>query len=88
MFEEFKYSFLDASELILVDIYSSAREEIDNSVSSKLLKNEISKIFSNVLHISDLTDVVKYVDQKAYGNDWIVLTMGAGNIYKIADNLN
>jgi len=88
LFEEFKYSFLDASELILVDIYSSAREEIDNSVSSKLLKNEISKIFSNVLHISDLTDVVKYVDQKAYGNDWIVLTMGAGNIYKIANSLN
>lgn len=88
LFEEFKYSFSDASELILVDIYSSAREEIDNSVSSELLKNEIAKVFNKVAHFSDLTDVIKYVDKKAYGNDWIVLTMGAGNIYKIADKLD
>ena len=71
-----------------MDIYSSAREEIDDSVSSSLLKNEISKIFNNVTHFSNLTDVIKYVDQKAYGNDWIVLTMGAGNIYKIEKDLN
>ena len=88
LFEDFKYSFSDTTELILVDIYSSAREEIDDSVSSSLLKNEISKIFNNVTHFSNLTDVIKYVDQKAYGNDWIVLTMGAGNIYKIEKDLN
>ncbi len=88
LFEQFKYSFSDANELILVDIYSSAREQIDNSVSSKILQNEISKIGSNVLHFSNLTDVIKYVDQKAYGNGWIILTMGAGNIYKIGNSLN
>ncbi|MEK7551344.1 MAG: UDP-N-acetylmuramate--L-alanine ligase [Patescibacteria group bacterium] len=88
LFEDFKYSFSDATELILVDIYASAREEVDESVSSILLKNEISKISNNVNHVSNLTDVIKYVDQKAYGNDWIVLTMGAGDIYKIADSLN
>ncbi len=88
LFEDFKYSFADANELILVDIYSSAREPVDESVSSKLLLNEIAKLSSNVLHFSDLYDVVKYVDQKAYGSNWIVLTMGAGNIYKLADNLN
>ncbi|MBI3985185.1 MAG: UDP-N-acetylmuramate--L-alanine ligase [Candidatus Levybacteria bacterium] len=88
LFEDFKYSFADATELILVDIYPSAREPIDESVSSKLLLDEIAKLSSNVFHFSDLYDVVKYVNQKAYGNNWIVLTMGAGNIYKLADDLN
>jgi UDP-N-acetylmuramate-alanine ligase len=34
-----------------------------------------------------LEDVVKYIDQKGYGKDTIVLTMGAGDIYKVKDNL-
>ncbi|OGH08349.1 MAG: UDP-N-acetylmuramate--L-alanine ligase [Candidatus Levybacteria bacterium RBG_13_35_9] len=88
LFEQFVYSFSDADELILTDIYSSEREEKDNSISSNHLKNKIYEFFSKVSYLSSLTDVVKYVDQKKYGSDYIVLTMGAGDVYKIASDLN
>lgn len=87
LFEQFKYSLGTVDELIVLDIYSSAREEKDESVSSRMLVDEISKFFSKVKYLGSLTDVVKYVDAKSYNNEWIVLTMGAGNVYKIADSL-
>lgn len=87
LFEQFAYSFSDVDELILIDIYASEREERDPTVSSIRLKNRISQFFSKVSYISNLTDVVKYVDQKKYTSDYIILTMGAGNVYKIASDL-
>jgi UDP-N-acetylmuramate-alanine ligase len=31
--------------------------------------------------------VVEYIDKKKYGEDTIVITMGAGDIYKISSKL-
>jgi UDP-N-acetylmuramate-alanine ligase len=44
----------------------------------------ISRIHKNVICIPELKDVVKYVDQKAFGRDYILVTMGAGNVYEIS----
>jgi UDP-N-acetylmuramate--alanine ligase len=87
LFEQFVGSFSDADIVILVDIYSSLREEIDNSVSSKLLAENISKVHKNVLYIPKLEDVVEYVGQKRFDKDYILITMGAGNVYKIYNDL-
>ncbi|PIR79839.1 MAG: UDP-N-acetylmuramate--L-alanine ligase [Candidatus Levybacteria bacterium CG10_big_fil_rev_8_21_14_0_10_35_13] len=88
LFEQFVYSFSDANELILTDIYASEREEKDNTVSSNLLKNRIYKFFSNVSYFPGLTDVVKYVGSKNYGSEYILVTMGAGDVYKITPELD
>lgn len=85
LFDQFVYSFSQVDELVLLDIYPSLREEKDLSVSSLLLKNKISNFFGNVTQFSNLTDVVKYVDQKKLDSEWIVLTMGAGDVYKIGE---
>jgi UDP-N-acetylmuramate--alanine ligase len=85
--EQFKYSFSKADEVAIVDIFPSEREAKDDTISSAILKNEISKVTNKVSYLPNLTDVVKYVDQKSYGKDWIILTMGAGNIYKVAADL-
>ena len=87
LFDQFIYSFSDADEIIIADIFSSEREEKDPSVSSKLLVESVSKMHPNVKFLPGLEDVVKYIDQKGYGRDTIVLTMGAGDIYKVKDNL-
>jgi UDP-N-acetylmuramate--alanine ligase len=84
LFEQFINSFNAADEVILVDIFPSARESIDSTVSSKLLADMISRIHKNVICIPELKDVVKYVDQKAFGRDYILVTMGAGNVYEIS----
>ncbi len=87
LFEQFVSSFSDADGVILVDIYASLREEVDTSVSSKLLADNISRIHKNVLYIPKLEDVVEYVGQKSFNKDYILITMGAGNVYKIYNDL-
>ncbi len=87
LFEQFISSFSLADMVLLVDTYPSLREEIDNSVSSKLLAESISKIHKDVLYTPKAEDVVKYLDQKSLGKDYIIITMGAGDIYKISSSL-
>lgn len=87
LFEQFVSSFSSADTVILVDIYASLREEIDNSVSSKLLADNMSKVHKNVLYIPGFEDVVEYVGQKRFDKDYILITMGAGDVYKIYNDL-
>jgi len=87
LFEQFVTSFSSADIVVIMDIFASSRESIDPSVSSKLLIEEISKIHKNALYISNADDVIKYMGQQAFGNNYIIITMGAGNVYKIAKQL-
>jgi UDP-N-acetylmuramate--alanine ligase len=87
LFEQFINSFGAADTVILVDIFPSARENIDNSVSSRLLVDRISRIHKNVIYIPKLNDVVKYLDQENFGRDYILITMGAGDVYEIGKEL-
>jgi UDP-N-acetylmuramate--alanine ligase len=85
LFEQFSSSFNDIFELLLMEIYPSQREMPDPSVSSKLLAQSISRIKKEVLYLEKIEDVIKYVDQKAYGRDFVLVTMGAGDVYKVID---
>ena len=51
LFEQFIHSFNAADVVIIMDIFPSSRENIDPSVSSKMLVEEISKIHQNALYI-------------------------------------
>lgn len=88
LFEQFITSFGSSDEIILADIYSSLREEKDASVSSAMLKDRISEKGQKVSYFSNTEDMVEYVANKKYDGKWIILTMGAGDIYKIADKLS
>jgi UDP-N-acetylmuramate--alanine ligase len=87
LFEQFIISFAAADTVILIDIFPSSRESIDNSISSRLLAQRISRIHRDVIYFPKREDVVKYVDQKAYGRDHILVTMGAGDVYEIGKEL-
>ncbi len=87
LFEQFTRSFTNANLVILTDIFPSLREEKDDSVSSELLANNIARHHLNVLFLPKLSDVLEYIGQKDWGPDTVLLTMGAGDIYKIWKNL-
>ena len=87
LFEQFIGSFTNADEVILTDIYSSLREKEDLSVSSKKLSDEVSRFKKEVHYIAKLEDVVKYLFQKGYGENFIIITMGAGDVYEIAEDV-
>ena len=87
LFEDFIYSFGDASTVVLTNIYPSLREKPDPSVSSELLLMRINVFNKSSIFLPELSDVVKYIDEKHFGNDTIVVTMGAGDIYKIKEKM-
>lgn len=87
LFEQFKTSFIDADTIIIADIYASLREPVDKSVSSALLAQEVAKNHSNVIFLPKLDDVVEYVIKFGYDRNTVVITMGAGDIYKIWEQL-
>jgi len=84
LFEQFSRSFNDVDTIILTNIYLSLREQPDITVS---MKNMAGKIGEKALFLPKLSDVVKYVNNQGYGNNVVVITMGAGDVYKISEEL-
>ncbi len=87
LFNDFASSFIDADYVILIDVFSSAREQPDSNVSSYLLSEEIQKTQKNVQFFPNTADVVKYLTDFSLGKDDIVITMGAGDVYKLGERL-
>lgn len=85
LFEQFSYSFKDADIVILTNIYSSLREKPDPSVSMRDLAGKIGK---RAIFMPKLGNVVKYIISQNFGSNVVLITMGAGDIYKINQKLN
>ena len=86
LLDEFSKSFKDADEVIVLDIYGSAREEHGGVHSKDLvqkIKNENNKY---VLHISTLEECENYLRNNIKRDD-VVILMGAGDVFKIGENL-
>lgn len=84
LFEQFSDSFNDVNTVILTQIYSSLREKPDPTVS---MPDLAKKIGYKSLFLPGLSDVVKYINNQRFGKDVVVITMGAGDVYKISENL-
>ncbi len=92
LYQDFLKSFDSADFVILVEIFDVAgREEAkDRDVSSRGMVEDIEKINSklsgNIFYAADLSEARKMIDEKIKSGD-AVLIMGAGDIYKIADDI-
>ncbi|HVA96428.1 MAG TPA: UDP-N-acetylmuramate--L-alanine ligase [Candidatus Acidoferrales bacterium] len=87
LFNEFTTAFGSVDQVILTDIFASAREEVDPEVSSKHLAFALSNRHKSVLYLPSLTDVVQYISENKLRTDTILVTMGAGNVYTIHSEL-
>lgn len=87
LMEDFARAFKDADDVLLAPIYP-AREEPIEGVTSEVLAAKISATGTPAVAVASLDDVEKVLRTKitAYQNP-IVVTMGAGDIYKVADKL-
>lgn len=86
LWNEFCHAFSDAWEVVLLDIYPSLREEPDKTINSQKMVLEMNKFHPGVKFLPKIPDVVEYIDKKiARGElkDALIITMGAGDIYKI-----
>ncbi len=80
---EFATSFENATKAIFLDIYS-AREAFDPTVSSEELSKLVHNHSKNGVYADSFLSARLFVEDFAKEGD-IVLTMGAGDVYKIAD---
>lgn len=86
LFDDFGKCFKGADYVVITDIYSSAREETGN-ISGLDLAEEIQKHQKRVKYISKFEDIVNYIDKNVRGPA-IILTLGAGNIYELGNEIN
>lgn len=74
-----------ADTVILADIYA-ARETDTLGISSRTLQEEIKKLGHDCLYFPTFSEIEEYLLANCRKND-LVITMGAGNIDKIGENL-
>ncbi len=87
LFEEFSSSFSDVYTVLITNIYPSQRESPDPTVSAKDLASAVKKNGTEAIFLPKAQDVVKYLKEKEFGDDYVLVTMGAGDIYKIEKDL-
>jgi UDP-N-acetylmuramate--alanine ligase len=86
-FDEFAVSFEDADAVIIPSIYKvrDSKEDLE-AVSAEKLVAAIAKNHSNVIYGEGYENTAKFLE-KNFSDFDIVLTMGAGPVYKILDLL-
>jgi len=87
LFEEFSKSFNDVDEVLITDIYASLREVTDISVTSEKLVAKIKQSGKNARYLASLSDVIQYISNMHYGKECVLITMGAGDIYTVAEDI-
>lgn len=87
LFDEFGKAFKDADVVIMAEIYA-AREKNIHKISSEKLVGEIKKNYpeKEVLFFDNFADIEDYVYKNAEPKD-LILTVGAGDVYKIGEEL-
>jgi UDP-N-acetylmuramate--alanine ligase len=87
LFDEFTTAFNDADVLIMAEIYA-AREKNIYKISSRELISEIKKQqpAKEAYYFNSLEEIATFVGNNAQPGD-VVITMGAGDIYKVAEML-
>ncbi len=87
LFEEFSKAFADADELYVLDIYSPAGEKRINGVNARKLVDSIrSNSHAQAKFVEDRQQLIEQLKIQAKPGD-LVLTMGAGDIWKAAAEL-
>lgn len=86
-FKEFISAFLDTDFLLLLPVYASLREKRNDENLSDELFYEIKKIKNNTSFFKEKDFVVKYIQQNLNNGETVIVTMGAGDVYKIAESL-
>jgi UDP-N-acetylmuramate--alanine ligase len=85
LFDEFAESFDAADKIVIAEIYA-AREKNIYKISSKELVNEIKRVRpeKDVYYFGNFEEIASFVVNNAQNGD-LVITMGAGDIYKVAE---
>jgi UDP-N-acetylmuramate--alanine ligase len=86
LFDEFLTAFYQADILILTDIYAAGEDRIEGVETSKLFEGIRGRGHRDVTYIPQKEAIADHLLKIVREND-LVLTMGAGNIWQVSDEL-
>lgn len=91
LFKEFSSSFALSDELIILDIYGSAREKQGGVSSAQLLEaigkhNRQQGVRQALKHIASLDEAANYLSRRLGTGD-LLLLMGAGDVFRVGEKL-
>lgn len=87
LLKEFTLSFSDVDELILIPIFKSQRDTELDIISHEDFSKPFKNIIKNLYIANSATDAESYLRKKVYDNKYLIVTIGAGDVYKIGYNL-
>jgi len=85
LFADFARSFQDVDRAIILDIYGSARETA-GTVTSEDLAKAVLNVSDNGIYIPDQNQAEEFLNKDLSDND-IIITLGAGDVWKLAQKL-
>lgn len=80
LFSEFVKAFENADQVIITDIYASARETGNLGISGEKLAGNIEKHHPGVKFLAGKKEVIEYLAEKNLQGT-VIFTMGAGDVY-------
>ena len=86
LLKEFGGAFKEADNLILTDIYSAGEEKISGVSGTSILEEVLSTTNQAVSYIPKREDIAAAIKNQLSPGD-LVITMGAGDIYKTGEEL-
>jgi UDP-N-acetylmuramate--alanine ligase len=85
-YKEFGKSFFDSDLLIVTDIYPAREEPIPNITGELIVSKAKEFGHKEVFYIPRKEEIIPFLSRILKEND-LVITIGAGDIYKIGENL-
>ena len=86
LLKDFGTAFTDADSLVLTDIYSAGEEKIEGISGESILEEVLSATNQEVSYIPDREKLAEFLIDRVSPGD-LVITMGAGDIYKTGEEL-
>lgn len=86
LLQEFSEAFQSADEVVIAEIFASAREQDLHTISALALAELIQQQGKQARYIATLDEIKTYVAETLAPED-LVLTLGAGDIYKVGHGL-
>jgi len=88
LLSEFASSFTTIAELIILPTFSSARHAGQQDLEGdREFVEKIRSMQPNVKLIENKSDVVEYIGKNVPSSEFLVITMGAGDVYKVGYEL-
>jgi UDP-N-acetylmuramate--alanine ligase len=86
LLNQFSQCFSDTDVLLLTEIFASAREKSDDSIDSQILSEKININSDNCVYCSSNEVVINYLQNDNLENT-IIITMGAGDVFKLTEKI-